>query len=225
MLSAQDSGDETILNKDSNKRINPFQKETQDDDEVPGAGMKFTPAQDSAYTKAMRMQMPVSTRLRMDLLAASNPLIDLDKLNGQSKSFAPGLEYLPKDAYKPDGNMMVQYQETLMRAFDVPFARTYDPYQGIRIGLSDIAQFFGFAEDNTPTIKFRVKHYTKVEIVIYSIQASVVATIFEGNLPPGSYERTWNGRDGNGRKLPAGDYIGEVRIQGETAIRKRIILQ
>ncbi|MER3329064.1 MAG: FlgD immunoglobulin-like domain containing protein, partial [Candidatus Kapaibacterium sp.] len=67
--------------------------------------------------------------------------------------------------------------------------------------------------------------YTEVEVVIYSIQAVVVATIFKGHLPPGSYQRTWTGRDENGRKLPPGDYIGEVRIKGENSYRKQIILR
>ena len=120
--------------------------------------------------------------------------------------------------------MIVQREVNLMRAFEVPYARTYNPY-GIRVPLSAIGQFLGLTEDYSGAIQFQVENYTEVEIVIYSIQAVVVATIFKGYLPAGTYERTWTGRDENGRKLAPGDYVGEVRIKGERSIRKRIILK
>jgi len=190
------------------------------DTKIPGFEDRTTEQQDSAYFRAMRMKLPVGLRLRYDLMNVGYTLINLDPAVEKT-----GMDYIPNEAFNPDPNMIVQRQENLMRAFEVPYARTYDPFNGMRVSFSDIGRFFGLSEDYSGKIQFRVDDYTEVEIVVYSIQAVVVATIFKGYLPAGSYQRTWTGRDENGRKLAPGDYIGEVRIMGDRSIRKRIILQ
>jgi hypothetical protein len=214
----QESDVNTIVrNKKKKSAFELFSKDTLDT-RLPSSGDQTTPAQDSAYYQALRTSMPVSLRLRYDLLNASYAVISLDPEAGKT-----GLDYLPAEVFNPEPNQIVQRQENLMRAFEVPYARTYNPY-GVKVSFADIGKFFGLTEDYSGKMQFKVDKYTKVEIVIYSIQATVVATIFEGYLPEGTYQRTWTGRDSNGRKLPPGDYIGEVRISGERSIRKRIIL-
>ncbi len=209
----------TILKKkDQRSSFEVFTKDSSDS-KIPSAEFRTTEAQDSAYAQAMRMQLPIELRLRYDLMNIGYTLISLDP-----DAEKTGMDYIPTDAFKPDPNMIVQRQENLMRAFEVPFARTYNPY-GVRLSFADIGSFLGLTEDYSGNIQFKVDHYTEVEVVIYSIQAVVVATIFKGHLPPGSYQRTWTGRDENGRKLPPGDYIGEVRIKGENSYRKQIILR
>lgn len=216
---AQDEQTKTILKKkEQRSSFEVFTKDSSDL-KIPSAEFRTTPDQDSAYARAMRMQLPIELRLRYDLMNIGYTLISLDP-----EAEKTGMDYIPTDAFKPDPNMIVQRQENLMRAFEVPFARTYNPY-GVRLSFADIGSFFGLTEDYSGNIKFKVDHYTEVEVVIYSIQAVVVATIFKGHLPPGSYQRTWTGRDENGRKLPPGDYIGEVRIKGENSYRKQIILR
>lgn len=216
---AYGQNNETIIKKDSKQSSFDVFTTDSSDSELPSSEIKTTPEQDSAYFQALRMNLPIGLRLRYDLLNVRYSLISLDP-----DAEKTGMDYLPTDAFKPDPNMIVQRQEMLMNAFNVPFARTYDPWQGTRIPFSDIGRFFGITEDYSGNIKFRVDNYTEVEIVIYSIKAVVVATIFKGYLPAGSYERTWTGRDENGRKLPPGDYVGEVRIKGQSSYRKRIIL-
>jgi hypothetical protein len=217
VTTAQDN--ETILKKENKQSSLEVFTIDSVDSELPSSTIKTTPEQDSAYYQALRMNLPVGLRLRYDLLNVRYSLISLDP-----DAEKTGMDYLPDGAFNPDPNMIVQRQEMLMNAFKVPYARTYDPWQGMRIPFSDIGRFFGITEDYSGNIKFRVDNYTEVEIVIYSIKAVVVATIFKGYLPAGSYERTWTGRDENGRKLPPGDYVGEVRIKGQSSYRKRIIL-
>lgn len=208
----------TILKKgDKQSSFDLFSKDSSDS-RLPGSDIRTSPAQDSAYFQALRMNIPIDLRLRYDLLNVRYTLISLDP-----DSEKTGMDLLPTDAFRPDPNMIVQRQEMLTRAFEVPYARTYNPY-GVRLSFSDIGKFFGITEDYSGNIKFNVENYTEVEIVIYSIKAVVVATIFKGHLPAGSYSRTWTGRDENGRKLPPGDYVGEVRIKGQSSFRKRIIL-
>ncbi len=220
LISTTNGQENSTILKKGNKQSS-FDLFTQDssDSKLPGSDIRTTPAQDSAYYQALRMNLPVGLRLRYDLLNVRYTLISLDP-----ESEMTGMDLLPTDAFKPDPNMIVQRQEMLLSAFKVPYARTYDPWQGMRIPFSDIGRFFGITEDYSGNIKFRVDSYTEVEVVIYSIKAVVVATIFKGYLPAGSYSRTWTGRDENGRKLPPGDYVGEVRIKGQSSYRKRIIL-
>jgi hypothetical protein len=216
---AQNEDVKTILKKKQQRSsFDVFTKDSSDT-KIPGLDNRTTEAQDSAYAQAMRMTLPIELRLRYDLMNIGYTLISLDP-----EAEKTGMDYIPTDAFKPDPNMIVQRQENLMRAFEVPYARTYNPY-GVRLSFADIGSFFGLTEDYSGNIKFKVDNYTEVEVVIYSIQAVVVATIFKGHLPPGSYQRTWTGRDENGRKLPPGDYVGEVRIKGENSYRKQIIIR
>ena len=218
-LFAQNEDVKTILKKKQQRSsFDVFTKDSSDT-KIPGLDNRTTEAQDSAYARAMRMTLPIELRLRYDLMNIGYTLISLDP-----EAEKTGMDYIPTDAFKPDPNMIVQRQENLMRAFEVPYARTYNPY-GVRLSFADIGSFFGLTEDYSGNIKFKVDNYTEVEVVIYSIQAVVVATIFKGHLPPGSYQRTWTGRDENGRKLPPGDYVGEVRIKGENSYRKQIIIR
>ena len=218
LLSQEKNVNTIIKNQEQQSSYDVFTNDTTDT-KIPSFEDKTTEEQDSAYFRAMRMKLPVSLRLRYDLMDVGYTLISLDPDTEKT-----GMDYIPNEAFNPDPNMIVQRQENLMRAFEVPYARTYNPY-GVRVSFADIGRFFGITEDYSGTIQFKVDNYTEVEIVVYSIQAVVVATIFKGHLPAGSYQRTWTGRDENGRKLPPGDYIGEVRIKGDRSIRKRIILK
>lgn len=218
LLSQEKNANTIIKNQTSQSSYDVFTKDSSDT-KIPGFEDRTTEAQDSAYFRAMRMNLPISLRLRYDLMDLGYTLISLDPDTEKT-----GMDYIPNEAFNPDPNMIVQRQENLIRAFEVPYARTYNPY-GVRVSFADIGRFFGITEDYSGTIQFKVDNYTEVEIVVYSIQAVVVATIFKGHLPAGSYQRTWTGRDENGRKLAPGDYIGEVRIKGDRSIRKRIILK
>ncbi|MBR3090812.1 MAG: hypothetical protein IKH10_02320, partial [Bacteroidetes bacterium] len=82
----------------------------------------------------------------------------------------------------------------------------------------------GIIEDTSPEIKYSLGMIADVEIVIYSVQAKVIATIFKGTQRPGSYKITWNQRDDKGKKMPYGDYIAEVRIGTDRFVRKRIVI-
>jgi flagellar hook assembly protein FlgD len=100
---------------------------------------------------------------------------------------------------------------------------TYNPY-GLKIPLGAIGKLLGLVQDVSPKMAFELDYNAEVEIVIYSVQASVVATIFKGSKKPGYHTYTWNGRNDQGKKMPPGDYIGEIRIGNRKYIRKRIVI-
>jgi len=93
---------------------------------------------------------------------------------------------------------------------------------GISINILDAAVLLGLADDVSPALEFDIRYTEEIEIVIYSVQATVIATVFKGIRQPGHHKFVWNGRDDKGRPMPSGDYIGEIRIGNSRYKRKMI---
>ena len=223
---------ESILKK--KKRLNAFEYilgDTTDQgtpeelQEMPGGKPgEYLPQQDSAYFKSLKARIPVATRLMRDLRATSD-LWEIQREIYQGKPWQVALQNLnsiPDEAYEPSPVEMVHQQEAIRNALYTPGALNLRP--NIQIPLGSIAQFFGFSEDVSPVIEYSLEVLQDVEIVIYSLNATVIATLFEGEQPAGNYRITWNLRDDEGRKMPSGDYIAEVRIGNSRYVRKRIVI-
>lgn len=133
------------------------------------------------------------------------------------------LSVVPAEAFKPSGEEIVQRQEAIAAGLRLPTGLSY-PQGGLRVPLSLIGQFLGIVEDVSPEIRYSLDAPNDIEIVIYSMQAKVIATLFKGRQIPGTYEITWNFRDEYGRRMNSGDYIAEVRIGNSKYVRKRIVI-
>ncbi len=185
-----------------------------------------TATQDSAYNEAINNSLPPLTRLYIDL-NESAALWEFERqlMEGKPWQIAlKNLQSLPPDIFKPTENQIVQQQINIQQAFHVPFVQTYNPY-GLKVSFSDIGRLLGLAEDVSPRIRYSLEKSSNVEVVIYSVQAIVIQTLFNGTQPPGEYELLWNGKNYNGADVPPGDYIAEVRIGKERYIRKRVVIQ
>jgi flagellar hook assembly protein FlgD len=90
--------------------------------------------------------------------------------------------------------------------------------------MSAIGSFLGIGEDVSPRLSYRVRQTARVRAVVYSTAALIVRRLLEEDQRPGIYEVEWDGRDDQGRLLPAGDYVLEVQISNETILRKRVVL-
>lgn len=133
---------------------------------------------------------------------------------------------LPPEYFLPSGRERVMSAYNIAQSQYVPNLSPYkNPNPGVQISLSSIAAFLGLEEDVSPVMQYVIDYATEVQIVVYSPQAKVIATIFDGRQAPGKYRITWNGRDDAGRRMPPGDYVSEVRIGKERFARKRIALQ
>ncbi|MEJ5245837.1 MAG: FlgD immunoglobulin-like domain containing protein [Bacteroidota bacterium] len=209
-----------------NSSIFAFKTDTTDA-ALPGSARRvYLPEQDSAFQKALDMQLPFSLRARLDL-ELSEPLwryLVSENSKNPWISALRSLEQMPEGAYIPSEVERTLREINIMNSMYVPFVRTYSPY-GAKIDFETIGKFLGIVEDVSPTIKYTLAITADVEIVIYSIQAIAVATLFKGVQSPGNYTISWNGRDENGRMMPPGDYIAEVRIGQEKYVRKRIVLK
>lgn len=189
---------------------------SQDDSE------RFSPEQDSAFKKAMSSRLPKEFLLKetLDFIEVN---MEVNRLLRDSPWMIArrNLASIPREYFKADPVEIVQRQQMIQDAQYVPFVQTL-PRRGFQVTPQEVGKLLGIIEDTSPTIKYLLDNTTEVEIVIYSINAKVIATLFKGVQSPGSYKRTWNGRDNEGKLLPSGDYIGEVRIGNYKYIRKKI---
>lgn len=197
------------------------------DNELPSSTIeveKFSPLQDSAFIRAMKSNLPTEF-----LIKESLDIIEYNMQMNRIIQDSPwmiarrNLASIPREYFDADPVEVVQRQTMIQDAQYVPFVQTI-PRNAFVMDLVDIGKLLGILEDTSPTLKYTIDYASDVQIVIYSVNAKVVATIFSGMQTPGNYKRTWNGRDDNGKMLPKGDYIGEIRIGEYKYIRKVIIL-
>jgi hypothetical protein len=181
-----------------------------------------TQLQDSIYFQAKRLKIPVSVRLHNDLKRFSDNYNVIQNF-GKGNSWQIVLDNLAlrPDILAPSPVEIVNRQVMIDNAFYVPFLPNRIN-SGFSISPQQIGIFLGILEDVSPEIKFDLDYTEEVEIVIYSLQATVVANIFKGIRNPGTHKFIWNLRDDRGRPMPSGDYIAEVRIGKSKFYRKRI---
>ncbi len=186
----------------------------------------YSAEQDSAFRAALDMNVPFSLRARLDLELSES----LWRLAIRAQDVNPwvsamnALGSLPEGIFTPRDVEIAQWQTNIMNSMYVPFVRTYNPNSAV-VDIATVARFLGLVEDVSPIIRYSLYIAADVEIVVYSIQGVVIATLFNGPQSAGNYSINWNGRDEKGRAMPAGDYIAEVRIGEERYVRKRIVLK
>ncbi len=185
----------------------------------------FSEVQDSAFYTALNLKIPTGSRLEYDL-ALSESAWQLQKTIEKGSPWhlaINSLRSIPREFFTPDPVDVYNHQFNIQQSLSVPYMNTYSPY-GLKIPLSSIGKLIGLVQDVSPKMSFEIDYNAEVEIVVYSVQASVIATIFKGAKKPGYHTYTWNGRNDQGKKMPPGDYIGEIRIGNRKYIRKRIVI-
>ncbi|MDT3739769.1 MAG: FlgD immunoglobulin-like domain containing protein [Candidatus Kapabacteria bacterium] len=194
--------------------------------ELPKSDFNFLPEQDSAFYRALRLQLPINVIVRNNL-RFSDDVWYLEKRISEGTPWqvaVQNIRNIPPEFYNPSPVEMVQRQTMIENSFEVPFVATYKRY-GLKISTEAIASMLGLTEDVSPKITYSIDFTAQIEVVVYSIRSVVVATLFNGLQSPGNYTLTWNGRNSEGKLMPPGDYIAEVRIGNERYIRKRIVIK
>lgn len=181
--------------------------------------------QDSIYRRAMELQITAPARFSMAARETSALLLLMSRENARRTIWdqIDATMNIPASIFKPRDQEVTQYQLTIANAMYVPGVLLRPMGTGnVQVNFSDIAKVFGIGEDVSPVIRYVVDDFLYVEIVIYSTQAMIVATLFSGQQEPGTYTITWNGRAQDGKPVPTGEYIAEVRLGRERIMRKRI---
>jgi flagellar basal-body rod modification protein FlgD len=71
---------------------------------------------------------------------------------------------------------------------------------------------------------FALPRAGRVRLDVVDVQGRHVRTLVDGDRAAGTYRAAWDGRDGNGRAVPAGVYFVRLDAAGERASRKVAML-
>lgn len=186
---------------------------------------QFSPEQDSAFYRALRLNIPQSARFELGLKLSSINWELREKISeGKSLNYAfKELQEKYPDLLMPSDIDRVNHTINIANSFEVPYTTTF-LQTAARLSMQDVSRFLGLTGDYRPLIFYSIDYTAEVQVLVYSISASVVAVLFDGVQKPGSYELNWNGRNDKGKKMPAGDYIMEVRVGNTKYIRKRCVI-
>lgn len=103
------------------------------------------------------------------------------------------------------------------------------PVEEAQTGSSRI--FFAGAgpnpSDGRTSLRFSTPAQAEVQLVIYDVRGRLVRSLTDGTRGVGSHIVEWDGRDRDGRSVPAGTYFGLLRVnidgKSDTQVRKMVI--
>jgi len=72
-------------------------------------------------------------------------------------------------------------------------------------------------------LSFNLFRAGPTHLAIFDLRGRKMATLHEGHLEPGHHRLNWDGRDAEGRQLPAGIYVAKLTGQGQTTTRKVVL--
>jgi flagellar hook assembly protein FlgD len=75
-------------------------------------------------------------------------------------------------------------------------------------------------------LRFDLPAAGPVALTVHDLRGRCVRRLLQGEvLPGGGHERTWDGRDETGRRLPAGTYLARVSAGGQSASSRLLLLK
>lgn len=195
-------------------------------DSLPGGKpAEFLVEQDTFYLRALRLQVPPSVRLALDVERIMTNFEIVRRKPELESRWQAALRNmtLSERILRPDAREVVQRQVAIATATAMPVWRAGQS-GAVSIPMSSIGSFLGISEDVSPRITYRVLAPARVVAVVYSTTALIVRRLLDQEQRPGIYELEWDGRDDSGRRMPDGDYVLEVRIGDRGTERKRVVL-
>ena len=108
----------------------------------------------------------------------------------------------------------------------------YDQLTSIDENFSDaLPESFGISStypnpfNPSASIRFAIDKAGQVELTVYNIMGQKVRTLVDEQRLPGTYEVTWNGRDGQGGEVASGMYFVRLRSDDRTSSKKMLLLR
>jgi hypothetical protein len=184
----------------------------------------YTPAQDSAFKKAMELRIPPEIRFEYELEKMKLDY-QFHHQNDKSDVWMASLIDMHKrypDLFKPDQVEIMQATLAKKNSFYVPYLNVLGN-GGVQIPLTSIGKFLGVLKDTSPVIKYNLEYDCHVEVVIYNMSGVVIAILADERQKPGKYTYVWNFRDDDGTLYEEGEFIAEVRKGKFELFRKTII--
>jgi tetratricopeptide (TPR) repeat protein len=75
------------------------------------------------------------------------------------------------------------------------------------------------------TISFGLPKNGKVELLIYNFLGQKIRTLFEGQMPAGWHNVTWDGADDSGNQVGSGVYLLQMKTEGFNSVQKMTLLR
>ncbi|UCF77896.1 MAG: hypothetical protein JSW03_07220 [Candidatus Eiseniibacteriota bacterium] len=75
------------------------------------------------------------------------------------------------------------------------------------------------------TIRFDVPVAARVTMRVFDVRGSIVRTLVDARMEPGTYNEVWDGRDESGGEVPSGVYFYRLEAAGFVAVRKATLLR
>lgn len=77
---------------------------------------------------------------------------------------------------------------------------------------------------NSSLLSYELKEPGKVELFVYNIKGQLVATLEDGYRGIGTHSASWDGRDQQDRRQPAGIYLVKLQLEQTCPIIKKVTL-
>jgi hypothetical protein len=96
---------------------------------------------------------------------------------------------------------------------------------GVSVPLSAIGDLLGMNEDVSPVVGYTLTHTSRVRIIIFASGGDTVVARPPIWQRPGKHTFTWDMRNGDGERVPPGNYIAEIVIGDDERVLKRVLVQ
>lgn len=73
-------------------------------------------------------------------------------------------------------------------------------------------------------LKFETTATGPVRLGVYDLRGRLVRQLVVGDLPAGRHEIRWDGRDGAGQETASGTYLARLRLPGQAAVTRKLML-
>jgi len=64
------------------------------------------------------------------------------------------------------------------------------------------------------TLRFDLPVEGRVRLEVYDVAGRLVRTLLDADIPAGSHQAVWDGKDGSGRGMPSGSYFARLSADG-----------
>jgi hypothetical protein len=75
------------------------------------------------------------------------------------------------------------------------------------------------------SIRYQLARDSRVSVLMYDAAGRLVRSLADGHQQPGYYTVTWDGRDDQGRRVPAGVYFVHFNTDDHQEVKKTVLLK
>ena len=144
----------------------------------------------------------------------------------------PGDITFPGDdgAALPDGDYVIRVRAQSLSSGEIAQEEATVPLRGSQVEAPARAALLANAPNpfsSSTTISFAVPAGApkNVRVGVYDVSGRSVRVLQDGQLPAGTHQRAWDGRDHEGRAVSSGVYLYRYEIAGEVLTRKMVLMR